>query len=309
MIRQLFTAACIVSMLSGCASQHLTTPIATLNGPPIQDTKTPYTDLLACIGNQANMKMNQDHLGKIAIAVSTIPDKTGKFNYNENGFEVTQGAEDMMVSALSETNAYTMVERNNMGVSQMEIDYANKFLLSDSNNSDNFRDKNGHVARAIRSGVIKGSDYVITGSISELNYDVGSGGFNVTIEGIGPGYRDMWMDVGMDLRVVDTKTTQIVMALPLRKQIRGYESQLGVVHLFGSTFVNATAGMQAQEPIQLAVRSIMEAAAIDITKALYHLPQDACSDVKIQVPAPTDGLHVQKDPSTNKASATKTTAQ
>lgn len=260
------------AVLTGCATSDRK-PVEPLIGPPVQASVTPYSDTLTCIGSQVQMA-NQN---KFVLAVGNVTDKTGKFNYNEEGFKVTQGAEDMVISALAKTNAFNLVERGNLQIPSMEIQYANDFLLSDHNKQENYVDKEGRVARAIRSGVVMGSDYIIIGSINEINFNLKSDGFDLSIDGIGPGWRSFWEDVAMDLRVVNTKTTQIVMTIPLRKQIWGYENKLGVLHFFGNTLVDANAGSIKQEPIQLAVRSMIEDAAVDITKQLYQLPENACN--------------------------------
>ena len=297
-MNQLTKIFCLFPVLlgiSGCASnKEFTTPIEAIAGPPIQDTTTPYSDLLVCIGEAANAK--GEH--RITLAVNTIPDKTGKFNYNEEGYKVTQGAEDMVVSAIAKTNAYTLVERNALGISQMEMQYANQFLLSDSNPHKNFVDKEGRLARALHSGMVIGSDYVVAGSISEINFNIGSGGFSVTVDGIGGGWRVFWMDIGMDLRVIDTTTTEIVIALPQRKQVWGYENKAGVVHFFGNTFVEGVAGTIRQEPIQIAVRSIIEDSIVDITRQLYGIPKNVCGDV---------GTVASKEPTTTAAEPAKAT--
>jgi len=269
-------------LLTSCAAtnKQLTAPISPLAGPPIQDTKTPYSTMLTCIGEAAN-NLN---VRRISLAVNPIPDKTGKFNYSDEGYQVTQGAEDMMVSALAKTGAFTLVERNMLEVTQMEMQYANQFLLSDADPKKNVIDSQGRLARALRSGMVIGSDYVVAGSISEINYNIGSGGFNLTIDGIGAGWQAFWMDIGMDLRVINTDTTEIVMALPLRKQVWGYQNQAGIVHFFGNTYVNAAAGSIRQEPIELAVRSIIEDAVGDITKQLYHLPANTCQNTPVEMP-------------------------
>jgi len=277
-MKQLTKMFCLFPLMlgvSGCANQsQFTSPITPISGPAIQDTRTPYSDLLVCIGEAATAKGGH----RITLAVNPISDKTGKFNYSDEGYKVTQGAEDMMVSAIAKTGAYTLVERNALGIAQMEMQYANQFLLSDTDPAKNYVDKDGRLARALHSGVVLGSDYIVAGSISEINYNLGSGGFSVTVDGIGGGWRVFWMDIGMDLRVINTTTTEIVYTLPQRKQVWGYENQAGVVHFFGSTFVDATAGIIRQEPIQIAVRSIIEDSVVDITRQLYKIPADVCSD-------------------------------
>lgn len=263
-------AVVICLPLTGCYVSSHTQPIQPLIGPPVQNTVTPYHAMLQCVGQLA-----QAHNPPYVIAVDNIPDRTGKFSYTQDGYEVTQGAQDMAVSALGETEAYKLVERSQFSIPLFEMQMANNFLLRDANPNNNM-DTQGKIARKIYSGTLLGSDYVLVGSITEINYNLASGGYEFTVDGIGPGWRAFWMDVGVDLRLVNTKTGEIVMTLPLRKQIWGYENKFNVVRFFGSTFVDAHAGEKDQEPIELAVRSVIEDGVIQMTKQLYQLSPNAC---------------------------------
>ena len=262
------------ALITACSSIGTNHPADYLSGPPVKDTKTPYSDQLTCIGH----KVEQYHDNRrFVITADYIADKTGKINYNTEGYQVTQGAEDMVMSALAKSDSYILVERLNLNIPKMEITMANDYLLSDLNPEKNVYDKAGHSARALYMGEIIGSDYIIVGSISEVNFNTHSSVYELFVDGIGGGWRTFWMDVGMDLRVVDTTTTRVVKSLPLRKQIWGYENRAGVIRFFGETFVNGYAGQMKQEPIQLAVRSIIEGAVVEITRDLYNLPEDVCS--------------------------------
>lgn len=271
-----FTGLIITLILSGCTPIVKKSSIEPLKGSPVIKTETPYTSTLQCIGNA----IPENKKKTIVISVEKIPDKTGKFNYNEDGYKITQGAEDMMISAIAKTNAFRMVERLNLTITQYELDYAFKHLLKDANQEENIVTSSGKVGRAVTSGMLLGSDYIVAGSVTELNFNVGSGGFDLSIAGYGVGWRAFWVDVAMDLRVIDTATTEIVLSIPLRKQVWGYENKAGLVRFFGETFYDISAGGLQQERMQIAVRSIIEDAAGMMAIYLYDLPADTCADVE-----------------------------
>lgn len=261
----------IALLLAGCSTDmHNSTPVVPMSGPSVALTETPYTPLLECVGKYVKNKP------KYTIAVDTIPDLTGVFSPYAGGYQVTQGAQDMAVSALAETGAYNLVERSHMNIPLFELRSANDFLLRDDNPADNFTDSKGRLARKIASGELMGSDYILMGSITELNLNLSSGGYDLSIYGIGGGWRSFWYDVALDLRLVDTKTSLIKMAIPARKQLWGYENKAGVLNFFGTTFVDANAGQKVQEPAGIAVRSVIEDSVFQMTKQLYHLPANVC---------------------------------
>src|ERR1700744_6559112 len=85
------------------------------------------------------------------------------------------------------------------------------------------------------------------------------------------------MNVGLDLRMVDTNTLQVVDVISYQKQIIGPQIQAGVFDFLGQTFFDASAGESALEPIQLAVRSVVERAVLEMTSRLYRIPSNACA--------------------------------
>jgi curli production assembly/transport component CsgG/holdfast attachment protein HfaB len=94
------------------------------------------------------------------------------------------------------------------------------------------------------------------------------------------------MNVGLDLRLVDTNTLEVVDVISYQKQIIGRQVQAGVFDFLGHYFADASVGESALEPIQLAVRSVIERAVLQMVSRLYHAPSDAC----------TQGLGGENDP-------------
>ena len=85
------------------------------------------------------------------------------------------------------------------------------------------------------------------------------------------------MNVGLDLRLVDTNTLEVVDVISYQKQIIGRQISAGVFDFLGHTFFDASVGESALEPVQLAVRSVIERATLEMISRLYRTPQTACT--------------------------------
>jgi curli biogenesis system outer membrane secretion channel CsgG len=267
--------------LSACTQPLLSKrPISSL---PPQMADTPITKLLMCVGKHARLKVESkqsDFKHLAVVAVNPIPDRTGKFDYNANGAQVTQGAQDILISALSKTGAYHLVERNNLDIPLFELKYANNFMLSDNNPHNNIKTTKGQTGRKIISGDYLGADYYLTGSLTDINFTVDSGGVQGYINGIGGQWRSYWISVSLDLRLVNTKTLRIQNVIPVRKYLRGYVNRFGVYHIWDDTLVDSSAGKKREEPIGMAVRSTLESAVYRLTTQLYGLSPNVCMTEK-----------------------------
>jgi curli production assembly/transport component CsgG/holdfast attachment protein HfaB len=206
----------------------------------------------------------------IRIAVGQIADYTGKSESDNSGRKITQGAALMAMSALSKAGVQ-LVERFDTSVAEMELKYANNKLIG----SD--APAGGADYRQIIAGSIPGSDYYLVGGITELNFNIrsegvnGDGGGTATNGLKGQIGGNMYvMNVGLDLRLVDTKTLQVVDVISYQKQIIGRQISAGVFDFLGANFFDASVGESALEPIQLAVRSTIERAVLEMTSRLYH---------------------------------------
>ncbi len=85
------------------------------------------------------------------------------------------------------------------------------------------------------------------------------------------------MNIGLDLRLVDTDTLEVVDVVSYQKQIIGRQISAGVFDFLGHTFFDASLGESALEPIQLAVRSVIERATLEMMSRLYRVPAGACT--------------------------------
>ncbi len=251
-----------ISPVADSVTGRYTAPIG---GSPVISNETPYSAALRCMAGYTAQR-------PIRIAVGQIADYTGKSESDNSGRKITQGAALMAMSALSKAGVH-LVERFDTSVAEMELKYANNRLIG----ADTAAPAGGADYRQIIAGSIPGSDYYLVGGITELNFNIRSvgasadGGETATNGLKGQSGGNMYvMNVGIDLRLVDTKTLQVVDVISYQKQIIGHQVSVGVFDFLGANFFDASVGESALEPIQLAVRSTIERAVLEMTSRLYH---------------------------------------
>ena len=262
--------------LSGCITPEASSVTgrytAPIGGSPVIANETPYSDGLRCMANYTRGR-------PVRIAVGQIADYTGKISSDNSGREVTQGAALMAMSALSKAGV-PLVERFDTSVAEMELKYANNKLISGDGPQTG---PAGSDYRKIFAGSIPGSDYYLVGGVTEVNFNIrsmgasadGAGASTDSLKGTAGAYMYV-MNVGLDLRLVGTNTLEVVDVISYQKQIIGRQIQAGVFDFLGHTFFDASLGESALEPIQLAVRSVVERAVLEMVSRLYHAPTSAC---------------------------------
>lgn len=229
---------------------------------------TPYSDGLQCLGTYLRF----GGVRPARIAVGRISDFTGKQEL-EGGFKVTQGASLMAMSALSKAGL-VLVERFDTAVTELELRFANNKLIGDG--------EDGY--RRIMAGDVEGSDFFLVGGITELNYNIRSSGVDAfagsssTTGAKGFVKANAYvMDISLDLRLVETRTLEVKDVVSYQKQIVGREVSAGVFDFFGSTLFDVSAGGSALEPIQYAVRTVIERAVLELMGGLYAVGPDLCT--------------------------------
>jgi len=260
--------------LAGCA-----TPVAGPGGnygrpigtAPVTVNPTPYSAALVCMAGYARA----NHVVAPRIAVGRIADYTGKAEADGSGRKVTQGASLMAMSAFAKAGV-PLVERFDTSVSELELKYANNKLISDSPNPapDMPADY-----RRILAGQVPGSDFYVAGGITELNFNIRSSGFDISggdpdpedFKGLARG-RLFIMNIGLDLRLINTRTLEVVDVISYQKQVVGREVAVGMFDFLNGNVFDVSAGSGALEPMQLAVRSLVERAVVEMTANLYGMP-------------------------------------
>ncbi len=266
-------ATCALA-LSACVS-----PVAGPSGnythpigdAPVTANPTPYSAALVCMAEYAR----EHHLNSPRIAVGRISDYTGKEESDGSGRKLTQGASLMAISALAKSGA-NLVERYDTSVSELELKYANNKLISDgtSKGPDTPSDY-----RKIVAGQVPGSDFYLVGGITELNFNIRSAGLNANagssavnnLSGEAAGELYV-MNVGLDLRLVDTRTLQVADVISYQKQIIARQVGVGLFSFFHGNVYNVSVGEGGLEPMQLGVRAVIERAVLEMMANLYGAP-------------------------------------
>ena len=277
------TARFKLAVLTSVAAVALSACVSTTAGPngkytrpigdaPVTSNPTPYSPALVCLSTYAR----RYNLAAPRIAVGRIADYTGKEESDGSGRKLTQGASLMAMSALAKSGA-SLVERYDTSVSELELKYANNKLISDATGEPQPNAPTDY--RRINAGQVPGSDFYLVGGITELNYNIRSSG--VSAQGGDPNLTHgqglitgklYVMNIGLDLRLVETKSLEVVDVISYQKQIIGREVGAGLFSFLGSNVINVAAGEGALEPMQLGVRSVVERAVVEMMSNLYGAP-------------------------------------
>ena len=282
-------------MLAGCVS-----PVAGPSGlyatpignAPVTANPTPYSTALYCLADYAR----RYSLPSPRIAVGRISDYTGSVS-SDGGRQITQGASLMAYSAWATAGA-RIVERYDTSISELELRYANNKLIGDEADSP---DQNTY--RRILAGQVPGSDFLIVGGITEVNYNIRSAGVDIgqgETNSAKPGSAVLQgkvfvMNVAIDLRLVQTTSMEVVDVISYQKQIIGREVSAGVFDFLGGNVIDISAGAGGMEPVQLAVRSLVERGTLEMMANLYGAPGpqvclDAAND-PLGTVGPTGGYY------------------
>jgi curli biogenesis system outer membrane secretion channel CsgG len=279
--RALAAAACAMALgLAGCVS-----PVAGPSGlyarpignAPVTANPTPYSPALYCLADYAR----RYNLPSPRIAVGRISDYTGTVSA-DGGRQITGGASLMANSALAKAGV-RIVERYDTSISELELRYANNKLIGDEGEGG----PEDPTYRRILAGQVPGSDFYLVGGITEVNYNIRSSGFDVAggqadtdtpASGIIQG-KVFVMNVAIDLRMVQTTTMEVVDVISYQKQIIGREVSAGVFDFLNGNVFDISAGTGGFEPVQLAVRSLIERATLEMMANLYGAPgPEVCLD-------------------------------
>jgi curli biogenesis system outer membrane secretion channel CsgG len=232
----------------GCVgATHYSQNMPHTEGPKaVTSIKTPYDELLTCLSRAYKGE-------KVSIGVGAVSDETGKFSIGDagNGKYITQGAGDIVQSALLQTKIVRVVNRRDPRVMDMESQRGRKMQWI-------------------------GSNYHITGSINSLDFLPG-GGIEATVMGAGAGYRQHRMLVGMDLSLTNTGTSEVIAISSIFKQIVADEMKAGVGRFFGTTLVGIDLGQQNREAVHFATRNMLKLAVYELLSQLYDVKDNGCN--------------------------------
>ena len=238
--------------LSGCAASDIypAKGVRPTLGLPVTNNDTPYSQ---CLTNLSLLKGKNMPV----FAIGEVADKTGQIDRGNNASVITQGITEMMISALYKTRSVSIVERFDLRIPLAEARMVQQKLA---------------VKPAQTAAPIRASNFVIMGALTELNFNIVSEGARLGISGAGGGARTVVINVGLDARVVNSQSFDVVHVSSLQKQIFGYEVEANVFRFFGTTLVEFDAGRVQNEPLQLGVRSVVEMAVYQIMTDFLGLP-------------------------------------
>jgi curli biogenesis system outer membrane secretion channel CsgG len=245
-----------------------------LTGPAVRDNRTPMDPAFACFRAQ----LAASGARAAVIAVGDVRDFTGKYSVNE-GTAVTQGGPLMVTSALGKLlGPITIAERFDPTIAERELGYVDRRQLGDGQRHAVAGSPSPVAWLPYYGGTIAASDYYIVGGITELNYNIRSGGAELRVGQIGPKARSFTQSVAVDLRIVDTRSLLVVQSISLTKQLTGYEVGFNTFRFFGSSLFDINVGAKALEPLQLGIRTTLEEATIRLVAAVTRQDVQPCLD-------------------------------
>lgn len=265
--------------LAGCGSmqpqptrQFADDEVPVITGAAARANFTLMEAPFACLGGLIQ-QAGQPVLG---IAVGDVKDYTGKYNQNE-GSTLTQGGALMLYSALGKLDGAVQIqERFDTRIAELELAYTDRRQLGDGGVHQVESNKPAVPWVPYFGGSILRSGYYIVGGITELNYDIHTGGGEVGVSGLSVKRRTFTMNIGVDLRIIDTRTLVVVKTVSLQKQISGHEVGGGVFRFFGTSLFDLNVGAKSQEPLQLGVRTTLEQGVFELLSAVTAVDSASC---------------------------------
>lgn len=258
-------------------------------GTPARTNLTPLEASLACFaGDLASTRRPP-----IVVGVGEIKDYTGRYSINE-GNVVTQGGSLMLFSALGKMGGTVRIaERYDPSVAERELAYMDRRQLGNGKTHE----ANGQRVPWLPyfGGTVQASDYYIVGGITEVNYNIASGGAEVAINNIGFKGRTYSQSIAIDLRIVDSRSLIVVDAISLSKQFVGYEVGANTFRFFGIGLVNVNLGEKGQEPLQLGIRATIEEGAIRLIGRATGVDPAKCLALRTQGIATRSAEHIFLD--------------
>lgn len=266
----------VAAVLAGCGT--LVTRVGAIDEVPVisgsapRRNETPMEPALVCL----RQAMLAAQARVPSVTVGDVKDYTGKYSQNE-GNAITQGGALMVYSALGKLGqAIRLHERFDTRIAELELAYADRRQLGDGQLHPVEAGKPPVPWVPYFGGSILRSDYYIVGGITEVNYNIASRGGELSLGSVGARQRTFNMNVGVDLRIIDTRSLQIIKTVSLQKQITGEEVGVGVFRFFGSELLDLNVGAKGQEPLQLGVRTTIEQGVVELMAAVAGMEAQPC---------------------------------
>ena len=268
----LLTALVAATSVSGASAANLDGNYAPVLGDaPATRNPTAYSAALSCLASHRS----STRLPR--ISVGRVSDLTGKVDF-DTGAKISQGAALFAITALTKAG-FPVVERLDNSVAEIELNYSRQHLLSDNPQ-------------------LAGSSYYIVGGVTELNYNIRSSGVDATVGNrLATGLRgnvteqSYVLNVAIDLRLVNSRTQEVIDTVSYQKQLIGKSLNLGLNGGGDKVGASLSGGRSGMEPIQAAVRTLVERGVFELTAGFYgQTVKSACLSpgAEPQGPTPAD---------------------
>lgn len=266
----------MAALVAGCAGvpsrQMAPDEDPVVTGSAARRNHTPLEPAFLCVAQALRDKRHP----LFGVAVGDVKDYTGKYSQNE-GSTITQGGSLMIYSALGKLgNVVQVQERFDTRIAELELAYTDRRQLGDGRTHAVEAGKPAVPWVPYFGGSILRSNFYIVGGVTELNYNIASSGVEIAVSGVGVKRRTFTMNIGVDLRIVDTRTLVVAKTVSLQKQIIGHEVGAGVYRFFGNDLVDINVGNKSQEPLQLGVRTTIEHGVIELISAITGVDPNYC---------------------------------
>lgn len=192
---------------------------------------------------------------RIPIAIYAITDSTGQFKADGGASStvVTQGSTEMLITALQRSRQFAVLDRVRFGD-----------LMNEQNLVSNNRVAPG---QGLELGALSGTNYMITGSITEYQVSKETGGIGLVIAGRGGSTEYAKASVALDLRVTNLSTGEVIWAESLQGEIIGEKVGIQLFSFLGKNIVEFETGSGKQQVINLVVRTLLEEAVFKLVQS------------------------------------------
>ena len=292
---RLFASIACLALAGGCAAPRVVEQqsVETAVGPAPARGSTPIDGALHCLAER--FPPNVD----LRLAVNDLTDGTGSTTADNALSKVlTQRPDVMMTIGLAKTGV-PMVNRSSTGVAEWELRQSMQKYIGDGRPYFDPGAQRQVPYRQVLAGSLLGSTHYVSGALTELNWNIQSDVNEVGIGGLTLGRRSYRISIGADLIVTNSRTTEIVMARSYSKQLVGRETAAGLFRFFDvgrpsknfgrNEVFEFNLGRQANEPVQAAVRWMLETAAYDIVSELAGVG-DSCDPLVPEDSRPQRGV-------------------
>lgn len=185
------------------------------------------------------------------ISIYAIEDKTGKRDMTGSPV-LTQGATDMMITALLRSRQFIILDRS--------------FLGNFMNEQSLVLQERTKVGSGVEVGNIISSQYIISGAITEYQIDKSSGGLGISIGGKGGQQEFALASCALDIRLINSSTGEVVWGRSFKKELVGKKISFQVFSFMGNNIVEFETGKGKQEVINLVIRTLIEEAVFELVE-------------------------------------------